>query len=279
MFLCSGVQEENQILQQVATWIHEEQVDLARGLTTGRFDREDSIRVRRRHRRITGVVLAWLTHRQSFERSPNFARSRLIAEIRRRSQEVDTVVDANELASAYGEVVQALQEQQEQTAASPAGGGARSCAVEAAATAAADDLRRLDTADPRLRLDTADTNTPQRRRAFCLVGAGQERPGKRARSQPRTKQGTPHPRASTVQSAIDSADELIASEREQDNISDEEIGLVVTGIPLTEKESRVLRESQLLSPPAGSVDFGPRCEGEENSLASCSSSSSDLESE
>ena len=37
MFLCSCVQEENQILQQVATWIHEEQVDLARGLTTGRF--------------------------------------------------------------------------------------------------------------------------------------------------------------------------------------------------------------------------------------------------
>ena len=81
MFLCSCVQqEEKEILQQVATWIHEEQVDLARGLTSGRFDREDSIRVRRRHRRITGVVLAWLTHRQSFERSPNFARSRLIAD-------------------------------------------------------------------------------------------------------------------------------------------------------------------------------------------------------
>ena len=71
------------------------------------------------------------------------------------------------------------------------------------------------------------TTTPERRRAFCLVGVGQERPGKRARTlQPRTNQGTPHPRTATsksaVQSAIDSADELIAGE----NITDEEVGLV-----------------------------------------------------
>ena len=278
MPLCLWVtQQQEQILQQVALLLHEEQADLARGLTTGRFDREDSIRLRRRHRRITSVVLTWLQHRQGFERSSAFARPALVADIRNGSQSVDTVYEANGRASVLGEVVQVLQEQQVNTAAASAGGTLqqRSCAAEAAATA--NDLCRPG--DPRLQPSTSSTVTPERRRAFCLVGVGRERPGKRARTlPPRTSQGTPHPRTATsksaVQSAIDSADELIAGE----DITNEEVGLVAEGIPLTNEECKALRESQLLSPPAGSVDFGPRSDcGSEDSDCADSSSCSDLD--
>ena len=83
MLLCLWVtQQENQILEQVVALLHEEQADVARGLTSGRFRREDSIRLRHRHRQITQIVLTWLQHRQTFERSPTFRRPGLVADIR-----------------------------------------------------------------------------------------------------------------------------------------------------------------------------------------------------
>ena len=109
MSLCLWVtQQENQILEQVVALLHEEQVDVARGLTSGRFRREDSIRLRHRHRQITQIVLTWLQHRQTFERSPTFRRPGLIADIRGGSQAVDSVFAANGRAAVLGEVVQVL---------------------------------------------------------------------------------------------------------------------------------------------------------------------------
>ena len=82
--------------------------------------------------------------------------------------------------------------------------------------------------------------TPTRRRGFCLSVGVTERPAKKAKA-PRGKQGTPHPRASAVQEAIDSADDLDLSDLEAE------------GLPVEE----------LLSPEVGAVDFGPRTDQEE----------------
>ena len=268
MCLCVSLceKEEVEVLRQVVAQLNDEQTALARGLTSGVFDRTDSIRQRARHRQVTRAILNWLITRQNFERSPSFVRTAIQSEVRGAGQDVDLIVNQNNVADALAAAHEALQEQtaQQEETNLPAGGGAlvhlRSCA--AAAAAAASDPRQPGATCQHV---STSATPPQRRRAFCLVGAGRERPAKKAR--PRTKQGTPYPRASAVQTCVDSADELIRSEAN-------EVAEVVKGIPLSEKEAKALERELLLSPPAGRVDFGPRG----SSDSSCDSASdSDLD--
>ena len=72
MCLCVSLceKEEVEVLRQVVAQLNDEQTALARGLTSGVFDRTDSIRQRARHRQVTKAILCWLTVRQNFERSP-----------------------------------------------------------------------------------------------------------------------------------------------------------------------------------------------------------------
>ena len=72
------------------------------------------------------------------------------------------------------------------------------------------------------------------------------------------------PPLASVSAPTDSADELSDSES---------VAAVVEGIPLTKEEAEALRDSQLLSPPAGRVDFGPRTDSD------CESASDSSESE
>ena len=70
MCLRVSVKLEKEILQQVVTLLNEEEQALARGLTTGQFDRSDAVRQRDKHREVTKTLLTWLVRRQTFERSP-----------------------------------------------------------------------------------------------------------------------------------------------------------------------------------------------------------------
>ena len=54
----------------VVSLLNEEEQALARGLTTGIFDRSDAVRQRDKHREVTKTLLTWLVRRQTFERSP-----------------------------------------------------------------------------------------------------------------------------------------------------------------------------------------------------------------
>ena len=111
-------------------------------------------------------------------------------------------------------------------------------------------IRQIRLVTKRIHL-LSSVRRPSRRPAAavsCLSVGVTERPAKKAKA-PRGKQGTPHPRVSAVQRAIDSADDLDLDSADDLDLSD----LEAEGIPVEE----------LLSPEAGAVDFGPRTDQEE----------------
>ena len=243
-------QEETSILRRIASLLAGQQAAFAHGATTATFDRDDSARHRARERELTNLILSWVVLRQEFQRSAGFLRSSLLTEIRQVSSDVDAIVEQNHLASVLSEVVQALQEGEQEGPAEPTYTSAaaaaavtaapRSCAAQAAA-------QQLPAAVTGAAGGGAGSYsvTPTRRRGFCLSVGVTERPAKK----PRGKQGTPHPRVSAVQRAIDSADDLDLDSADDLDLSD----LEAEGIPVEE----------LLSPKAGAVDFGPRTDQEE----------------
>ena len=243
-------QEETSILRRIAVLLAGQQAAFAHGATTATFDRDDSARHRARERELTNLILSWVVLRQEFQRSAGFLRSALLTEIRQVSSDVDAIVEQNNLASVLSEVVQALQEGEQEGPAEPTYTSAaaaaavtaapRSCAAQAAA-------QQLPAAVTGAAGGGAGSYsvTPTRRRGFCLSVGVTERPAKK----PRGKQGTPHPRVSAVQRAIDSADDLDLDSADDLDLSD----LEAEGIPVEE----------LLSPEAGAVDFGPRTDQEE----------------
>ena len=246
-------QEETSILRRIAVLLAGQQAAFAHGATTATFDRDDSARHRARERELTNLILSWVVLRQEFQRSAGFLRSSLLTEIRQVSSDVDAIVEQNHLASVLSEVVQALQDGEQEGPAEPTYTSAaaaaavtaapRSCAAQAAA-------QQLPAAVTGAAGGGAGSYsvTPTRRRGFCLSVGVTERPAKKAKA-PRGKQGTPHPRVSAVQRAIDSADDLDLDSADDLDLSD----LEAEGIPVEE----------LLSPEAGAVDFGPRTDQEE----------------
>ena len=233
-------QEETSILRRIASLLAGQQAAFAHGATTATFDRDDSARHRARERELTNLILSWVVLRQEFQRSAGFLRSSLLTEIRQVSSDVDAIVEQNNLASVLSEVVQALQDGEQEGPAEPTYTSAaaaaavtaapRSCAAQAAA-------QQLPAAASGAAGGGTHPATPTRPQSFCLAAGLTERPAKKARG----KQGTPHPRYSAVQAAIDSADEtddLDLSDLEAEDLD---------GLP-----------EGPLSPEAGAVDFGPR---------------------
>lgn len=236
------MQKETLILRRIAELLRDQQSAIAHGAATADFDRDACGRHRARDRDLTSEILGWACLRRDFQTSADFLRSALIAEVRRASGDVDCIIEQNDLAGILDEVVQALQDgavklQQTAattTAAAAAAAAPRSCAAQFAA-------EQHTVATSGAAGGGTHPATPDRPRTFCLAAGVTERPAKRARG----KQGTPHPRYSAVQAAIDSADEnddLDLSDLEAEDLD---------GLP-----------EGLLSPEAGSVDFGPRTDQE-----------------
>ena len=234
------MQQEALTLRRIVGLLRDQQLAIANGATTGEFDRDDSARHRNLERALTNELHAWCLLRQEFQRSPEFLRTALVNEIRQLSTDVDAIVQQNDLAGILTEVCQALQEGESgqhelTTTTAPTAAAAaapRSCAAQFAA-------QQLPAGAAGGGSPPYQPATPTRRRTFCLAVGVNTRPAKKARG----KQGTPHPRHSAVQAAIDSADEdLDLSDLEAEDLDDLPAGL--------------------LSPEAGSVDFGPRSDQE-----------------
>ena len=207
------------------------------GLATGRYNRTDAARQRLQNRQLIEQLQVWIVRLRLLTGSPAFARQALVDEVSTGAKDVDRVVAEGTTTGLLAEAVELLKEAeqaQQQLPPAPSAGGAvadlRSCAVAAAAANGQHDLT------------TAAPPTPDRRRRFCLsIGSVKARPAKKKQKREgvlpeRGPQGTPHPRGETVQAVLDSADETSEDE--------------VEGLPV----------EALLSPPRGSIDFGPRAD-------------------
>ena len=104
------LQAEALILRRIAELLRDQQAAIAHGAATAEFDRDASASHRTKERALTSEILGWACLRQDFQRSPDFLRSALIAEIRQVSGDVDAIVEQNYLAGVLDEVCQALQE-------------------------------------------------------------------------------------------------------------------------------------------------------------------------
>ena len=91
--------------RRIAELLRDQQAAIAHGAATAEFDRDSSASHRTKERALTSEILGWACLRQDFQRSPDFLRSALIAEIRQVSGDVDAIVEQNDLVGVLNEVV------------------------------------------------------------------------------------------------------------------------------------------------------------------------------